>query len=51
MSSWWAWPHMRMATTSINVGPSPARARSAAHVKAAATSSGSVPFTVMPGMP
>ena len=43
MSSWCAWPHMRIATSSISVGPSPARARSAAHAKAAAIASGSVP--------
>ena len=42
---------MRIATTSISAGPSPARARSAAQVNAAAISSGSVPSMVMPGMP
>src|SRR5436853_63250 len=26
MSSWWAWPHMRMAMSSMSVGPRPARA-------------------------
>ena len=51
MSSWCAWPHMRIDTVSMSVGPLPARARSAAHVNAAAISSGSVPSMVMPGMP
>ncbi len=51
MSSWCACPHMRMATSSMSVGPSPARARSAAQVNAPAIASGSVPSTVTPGMP
>ena len=51
MSSWCAWPHIRMDTSSISVGPRPARARSAAQAKAAAIASGSVPSIVMPGMP
>jgi hypothetical protein len=51
MSSWWAWPHMRIATSSMSDGPRPPRARSAAQAKAAATASGSVPSMVTPGMP
>ena len=51
MSSWCAWPHMRIETSSMSAGPRPARARSTAHANAAAISSGSVPSMVIPGMP
>ena len=42
---------MRIATSSMRDGPRPARARSAAQANAAATASGSVPSTVIPGTP
>ena len=42
---------MRMQTSSISAGPFPARARSAAHANAAAIRSGSVPSSVIPGIP
>ena len=42
---------MRMATSSINAGPRPARARSTAQANAEAIASGSVPSIVIAGIP
>ena len=51
MSSWAAWPCMRIVTASISVGPSPASARSRAIRVTSNIASGSLPSALTPGNP
>src|SRR3954470_10235299 len=51
MSSWAAWPCMRMVTASMSVGPPPPTARSRAPWTAWNIASASLPSTVTPGKP
>ena len=51
MSSWAAWPCMRIVTASISVGPSPATARSRAARVASNIASASLPSTETPSKP
>ena len=51
MSSWAAWPCMRIVMASIRVGPAPDSARSRASAVASNTASASLPSTTTPGNP